>query len=223
MLNTLANHGHLPRDGRNFTQENVVKGLNTGLNFNGTLAALMWSQAIFANPTPNATFFTLEHLNVHGVLEHDASLTRSDAAFGNNHIFNQTVYETSRRWWTEEIVTAKMLANSKVFRQLESRATNPNYTFTATIEQFSLGEVIAPIVVFGSFEDATVNRTLMQYFFENERLPEELGWSRRTDEVTLERTIRLTGVMAQATNLLTSGNATLVPHGKRDLHNGLFA
>jgi hypothetical protein len=165
MLNTLANHGFLPRDGRNFTQDNVVKGLKDGINFNTSLGALMWQQAIIANPEPNATFFTLEQLNVHNVLEHDASLSRADAALGNNHLFNETVYNGSKQWWTEEVVTAKMLANSKIFRQLESRATNPNYTFTETTEQFSLGEVIAPIVAFGSFEDATVNRTLMQYFF----------------------------------------------------------
>jgi hypothetical protein len=165
MLNTLANHGHLPRDGRNFTKDNVVKGLNSGLNFNATLGALMWSQAIIANPEPNATFFTLDQLNVHNVLEHDASLSRSDAAFGNNHIFNETVYNGSRQWWTEEIVTAGMLANSKIFRQVQSRAMNPNYAFSASTEEFSLGEVIAPIIAFGSIEDATVNRTLMEYFF----------------------------------------------------------
>jgi hypothetical protein len=165
MLNTLANHGFLPRDGRNFTQENVVKGLKDGLNFNTSLGALMWQQAIIANPEPNATFFTLEQLNVHNVLEHDASLSRTDAAFGNNHVFNETVYNGSKQWWTEEVVTPKMLANSKIFRQLESRATNPNYTFTASTEEFSLGEVSAPIVAFGSFEEGTVNRTLMEYFF----------------------------------------------------------
>jgi hypothetical protein len=223
MLNTLANHGHLPRDGRNFTEENVVKGLNSGLNFNARLGSLMWSQAIIANPEPNATFFTLEQLNVHGVLEHDASLTRQDAAFGNNHVFNETVYNTSRQWWTDEIVTAKMIANSKIFRQLASRGSNPNYTFTASTEEFSLGEVIAPIIAFGSIEGATVNRTLMEYFFENERLPEELGWSKKADEVTLMDIMSLTTVMRKATNLQTGGNTTeSTPHGKRDLHGGLF-
>jgi len=165
MLNTLANHGFLPRDGRNFTQDNVVKGLKDGLNFNGSLGALMWEQAIIANPEPNATFFTLEQLNVHNLLEHDASLTRTDAAFGNNHLFNETVYNSSRQFWTEETVTAQMLANSKIFRQVESRATNPNYTFTASTEEFSLGEVAAPMIAFGSLEDGTVPRSLMEYFF----------------------------------------------------------
>lgn len=58
-----------------------------------------------------------------------------------------------------------MLANSKIFRQLESKSANPNYTFTSTTEQFSLGEVAAPIIVFGDHASATVNRSLVTYFF----------------------------------------------------------
>lgn len=178
MLNTLANHGFLPRDGRNLTRSNVIAGLHNGLNFNTTLGGIMWQQAIIANPTPNATFFTLEQLNVHNVLEHDASLSRGDAAFGNNHVFNQSVFDTSRKWWTDETVTAEQLANSKIYRQLESRATNPDYTFSASTEEFSLGEVAAPIIVFGDMESGTVSRDLVEYFF-GERIGEmklECSW-----------------------------------------------
>lgn len=165
MLNTLTNHGFLPRNGRNFTKANVIKGLGDGLNFDATLAGIMWEQAIIANPEPNATFFTLEQLNVHNVLEHDASLSRTDAAFGNNHVFNQTVFDTSKGWWTDETVTAEQLAHSKIFRQLVSRASNPDYTFSASTEEFSLGEVAAPIIVFGDTKAGTVAKELVVYFF----------------------------------------------------------
>jgi hypothetical protein len=59
MMNTLANHGYLNRDGKNLTQEVVVNALSAGLNFNTTLATIMFTQALPANPEPNATFFTL--------------------------------------------------------------------------------------------------------------------------------------------------------------------
>jgi len=163
MLNILTNHGFLPGDGHNITKANVIAGLKVGLNSNRSLGALMWEQVIFANPEPNPTFFTLEHLNVHNVLEHDASLTRTDAYFGNNDIFNETVYNASRQWWTDETVTAKHLAHSKLFRQIESRASNPDYTFSASTEDFSLGEVAAPIIAFGDMGAGTVDRALMDY------------------------------------------------------------
>ncbi len=59
MMNTLANHGFIQRDGGNITRENAVNALNEALNFNPTLANIMFDQAIIANPEPNATYFTL--------------------------------------------------------------------------------------------------------------------------------------------------------------------
>ncbi|KAF2760419.1 Cloroperoxidase [Pseudovirgaria hyperparasitica] len=46
MMNTLANHGFLPRDGRNITVENAVHALVSGLNFDSSLAAIMWQEAV---------------------------------------------------------------------------------------------------------------------------------------------------------------------------------
>lgn len=59
MMNTLANHGFLPHDGRNITKANAIYALGAGINFDATLAGIMWDNAIIANPEPNATFFTL--------------------------------------------------------------------------------------------------------------------------------------------------------------------
>jgi hypothetical protein len=63
MMNTLANHGILPHDGRAITREAVIKGMKQGLNFDSTLAVVMFDQAVIANPEPNATFFTLYGLH----------------------------------------------------------------------------------------------------------------------------------------------------------------
>ncbi|KAF2189849.1 Cloroperoxidase [Zopfia rhizophila CBS 207.26] len=219
MMNTLANHGFLPHDGRNFTKANAVYALSTAINFNTSLSELMWEQAIIANPGPNATFFTLDHLNRHNVLEHDAGMSRSDAFFGNNHVFNQTIFDETRQYWTAGILDAKQLANGKLARQITSRAYNPNYTFTATTEEFILGEVAAPIIVFGDMQAGTVNKSLVEYFFQNERLPSELGWTKKVNPVSLEDVIGVGNLIRNATSLLTPSSAA--PHAKRwDLHAG---
>lgn len=59
MLNTLANHHFLPHDGKGITKDVLTRGLGEGLNFNASLASLMFKMATVANPEPNATFFTL--------------------------------------------------------------------------------------------------------------------------------------------------------------------
>lgn len=57
------------------------------------------------------------------------------------------------------------MANAKLARMIESRAFNPEYTFTSTNEEFALGEVAAPIVAFESLEEKTVDRELVVHFF----------------------------------------------------------
>jgi hypothetical protein len=88
-----------------------------------------------------------------------------DAYYGNNHLFNPSTFASSRKFWTSSVLTAEQLANSKLFRQIDSRAYNPSYTFTSTMEQFSLGELAAPIIAFGDSEAGTADRALVEYFF----------------------------------------------------------
>jgi hypothetical protein len=50
-----------------------------------------------------------------------------------------------------------------------------------------------------------------------------LGWTKKTDEITLMKIMATTSIIRNATSLLTGGNtAEDSPHGKRDLHGGLF-
>ena len=101
--------------------------------------------------------------------------SRSDVFFGNNFEFNQTVFDASKAWWTEETITPLMLANSKLFRQLESRAFNPEYRFTSETEQFSLGEVAAPVIAFGNLTTGKVSKALVIYFFGKSGLNQTCG------------------------------------------------
>ncbi|KAF7879209.1 hypothetical protein EAF04_000407 [Stromatinia cepivora] len=212
MMNTLANHGFLPRNSRNLTEYNVFKGLNDGLNFNKSLAFIMFQQAVPASPAyPNTTFFTLDDLNRHNVLEHDASISRSDAYFGNNHIFNQTIFDTTKIYWPSETLTAQHLIDGKLFRQIVSRSTNPNYTFTSTTQAFSLGEMAAPIIAFGDKDAVTANRTLVESWIENERLPTELGWRKPMEEISLGDILYVMDVLANLTSVLS--DAVITPRG----------
>jgi hypothetical protein len=93
------------------------------------------------------------------------SCSRTDAFFGNNHVFNETIFAETRRYWTGPVLDVTMLANSKIARQIESKSFNPTYRFTADTENFSLGEVAAPIVAFGDLEAGTVDQDLVVYFF----------------------------------------------------------
>lgn len=94
-----------------------------------------------------------------------AGFSRTDAYFGSNHVFNQTIFDESRAYWTSPVLDARHIANSKVARQIASKAFNPTYRFTTAVEQFSLGEMAAPFIAFGDVEKVTVDRDLVEYFF----------------------------------------------------------
>ncbi|KAI1775488.1 hypothetical protein F4818DRAFT_441582 [Hypoxylon cercidicola] len=60
----------------------------------------------------------MDQLNVRDALEYDASLSRLDTFYGN-HVFNRIMFDESRAYWTEPIIDANILANSKVTRQIK--------------------------------------------------------------------------------------------------------
>lgn len=121
-------------------------------------------------------------------------------------------------------MTPEMLANSKLARQIQSRASNPTYTFTSDMEDFSIGEVSAPIIAFGDYKTGNVERALVEYFFLNERLPTELGWSVREDKVTLDDILSVSDIIRNATSLITpSEEGEQQKLRARDLHAGVRA
>jgi hypothetical protein len=74
MLNTLANHGLLPRDGKNLNENQTVYALNQGLNLTPDFGRFLFTAGRLSNPKPNATTFNLDHLDRHDLFEHDGSL-----------------------------------------------------------------------------------------------------------------------------------------------------
>lgn len=63
------------RTGKYITLEDLTDGLFNAVNFDDGLSKFLFDFAITTNPEPNSTWFSLDHLARHNVLEHDASLS----------------------------------------------------------------------------------------------------------------------------------------------------
>lgn len=74
MLNTLANHGLLPHNGKDISEEDIVDVLGNTLNVAESLAVALYKEAMTTVEDPSATTFSLSDLDRPGILEHDASL-----------------------------------------------------------------------------------------------------------------------------------------------------
>ncbi|KAK4146695.1 Chloroperoxidase [Dichotomopilus funicola] len=178
MLNTLTNHGFLPHDGRNISREVTENALFDALNINKTLGSFLFDFAITTNPIENATTFSLNDLGNHGVLEHDASLSRSDAYFGNTINFNQSIFDETRSYWVGDTINIQMAANARLARFKTSMATNPDFSMSELGRNFGFGESAAYIVVIGDKETGTVPKAWVEWVFQHEQLPLHLGWKR---------------------------------------------
>jgi hypothetical protein len=175
MLNTLANHAFLPHDGKAISEARVVHALGSALNISASLATFLFSEAITTAPQPNATTFTLEDLGRHNILEHDASLSRSDYFFNHDpYSFNASVFAETQSYWHGDTITLKMAAEARIGRLITSNTTNPTYSLSDLGSDFSVGETAAYILLLGDDHgvSGTVRRELVEYFFGK-------SWSRR--------------------------------------------
>jgi hypothetical protein len=78
-LNTMANHGLIPRDGRNISFKEVNGQLYTVYNFAPSFS--LYTTRFLAQVlgrSPSSGHFDLSDLDVHNGIEHDASLVRRD-------------------------------------------------------------------------------------------------------------------------------------------------
>ncbi|KAI1105729.1 Cloroperoxidase [Jackrogersella minutella] len=178
MLNTLANHGFLPHSGKGITVNKTIDALLSALNIEPAVSEELFTFAATTNPTPNATFFDLDNLSRHNILEHDGSLSRQDAYFGANDVFNATVFNQTKSYWTGDVIDIQMAANARVARLMTSNLTNPEYSLSDLGAAFSVGESAAYIAILGDKVSGTVPKTYVEYLFENERLPYELGFKK---------------------------------------------
>jgi len=93
-LNTLANHGELPRTGW-FSKDGLLHAIKKNFNMCPALADLFFQMGFIIptaqskdKPFPESWIFSLAHLQTPEGGEHDASLSRLDRIEGNSTLFN---------------------------------------------------------------------------------------------------------------------------------------
>ncbi|KAG8929956.1 hypothetical protein FRC02_004842 [Tulasnella sp. 418] len=78
-LNALANHGILPRNGKRLTYKQMSKAIQDAYNLSPTLGDQLTASAYQVDQ--GRGWIDLHDLNVLGIVQHDASLTRPDIRF----------------------------------------------------------------------------------------------------------------------------------------------
>jgi hypothetical protein len=66
MVNSIANHGYLPRNGLNVSLEDLIIALTDSVNLDPAATTLVGQRALLASTTGNNNTFHLDDLNTHG-------------------------------------------------------------------------------------------------------------------------------------------------------------
>ncbi|KAH6616646.1 Chloroperoxidase [Boeremia exigua] len=194
-LNAAANHGLLPRSGRDIDLATAGRAVLLGYNMTYETMLVIGLPALKTSTTGNTSTFHLSDLNQHfpQAVEHDASLTRKDAYFGGNGHFNKATWKrTLKSWGNIEIVDIAAAAKELKDRYAYGEKYNPTFngTFARTPALLQYGLMLS---TFGNTVTGDGNLTLIRYWIEKERLPLELGWQPSAIELTLPRNQLLAG------------------------------
>ncbi|KIJ50398.1 hypothetical protein M422DRAFT_98529, partial [Sphaerobolus stellatus SS14] len=81
-LNALSNHGYLPRDGRNITFSKIIEAMHEGMGLSDGFAFFMAMGTFTLLRRPSLKAFDLHETDLHGYIEHNASVTRDDTPAG---------------------------------------------------------------------------------------------------------------------------------------------
>ncbi|KAF7350858.1 hypothetical protein MSAN_01647900 [Mycena sanguinolenta] len=184
-LNTLANHGYLPRSGMNITITDILDAAVAGFNVGPDSIIQAAKFGLLSGDAP--TTMNLDALQLHNLIEHDASISRNDFALGDNLHFNETVFTTlANANPGVDFYNATSAGQVMQARLADSLARNVNVT--NTLKEFALRvrESALYLSIFGDPLTGVAPKNFVQIFFREERLPIAEGWTRPETPITAE-------------------------------------
>lgn len=164
-LNALANHGFLPRDGRNITLPMLQTALPLSMNVGKDLAEIFFNGAVKLGLTHDSQF-NLPDLNKHNAVEHDGSLSRADASTGNHWSFNKTIFNSyMAQFKGKETITIEMAAKARMFRINTEKARDKQFTYEKRQQLISNGESSLILGLFGDIDEGNAKKSYIKTWF----------------------------------------------------------
>jgi hypothetical protein len=203
MLNTLANHYHLPYNGTSFNLSAATKVFDEVLNIDSTVAAVLFNGAIARglNSTSDRSSISLTSINAPGFSEHDASLVRVDYALARSEkefldANLSLVIDLLGTAADKKCITLSEISRFRKSRVMDSAQRNPKFIYNQDIAIRAAGESALIFLVFG--KDGCIPLDVAWNLFARERFHK--AFVRPVERITFARfeaTLRQALVLAQ--------------------------
>lgn len=142
---------------------------------------------LLSSPNPLAGSFDLSDLDQHNFpIEHDASMSRQDAALGSNTLFNPPTWDQYISFFEGKATTDVPTASrAKFARYNDSLTRNPDFVYGLRETVFSYGENAIYLQAMSDPVSGQANVDYVRSLFEKEQLPYNLGWRPSKAPITL--------------------------------------
>ncbi|KAH8702338.1 Chloroperoxidase [Talaromyces proteolyticus] len=181
-LNVMANHGWLPRSGKNIDLATLRVAVTGAYNYAPTTFDKAFEQAIAFNltTTGNSSTFNLADLAKHDDIEFDGSLSRNDFYFGDDLHFDPVIWATVAEKLglyehgdseKDKYVTVETAAKARAARVRDAMKVNP--TFNASLNEISgsPGTTALYLTTLWDTKADAAPKAWIRAFFEQERIP----------------------------------------------------
>lgn len=184
-LNILANHGYLPHNGSYWKAVDVIPALIEVYNIEPSLSSILaWGGVFLVGNTLTQSFSLgdfsgwqemAEGVGVsrHNRIEHDASLTRLDAYFGDNHSFDPELYQQLKDVADKlngSDFNTEVMSVHRYNRYQDSKANNPSFTFGTWQQALAYTEAAVALLGLGG-QNGTAAAATFDSFFIHEKIP----------------------------------------------------
>lgn len=173
-LNALANHGYLPRDGKNIGPMDLVRGLKKGYHLSSVLAYILSFGSLFL--LGQFRCMSLSDLARHNLIEHNASLVHDDDNNGAEYAptsVDNTLLTALCSEGGKVLPNRMTLEDAALIRVKREKECG---ILDGVHAEIARGEIVIAIGVLGGKDAAKngVKISALHEWMSNERLP--IGW-----------------------------------------------
>lgn len=169
------------------TLPHLIKGLAEGLNIGADFTTVIGGAGLLSSPNPLGGSFDLSDLSQHNFpIEHDASMSRQDAAFGSPQPFHAPSWQQYISFFDGKTVTdIPTAAKAKYARFNDSLTRNKQFVYGPRELVLSYGENALYLQALSDPISGNAPISYVRSFFEQEKLPSALGWRPSPAPITL--------------------------------------
>ncbi|KAL2817940.1 Chloroperoxidase [Aspergillus cavernicola] len=187
-LNVMANHGFLPRSGKDIDLATLRLAVVSAYNYAPNTFDDAFAQAVGFNlsTTGNSSTFHLADLAKHDAVEFDGSLSRNDFYSGDNLHFDHAIWASVAERLglydagpceEDRYVTVETAAKARAARVQDAMRVNPDFNSSANQMAGSPGTTALYLTTMWDYQAGAAPKAWVRAFFEDERIPYLEGYT----------------------------------------------